>query len=229
MSDNSSSSNAKIVIAVIGAVGLIIAAYLGYVATIKSTSLPIEATQTANALSGTTTEPNQQYVALETMGISAAPFSGQNYPELGDSTASLSTVRGNNDATQYWLDYEISSSGKPSQAGLEFKFQNLQSLVAYKYVDFTIDFVIPDTQAGFYIENENENGKGDAVTLSRNMDTENVIVTHLENEKYRFQIALERFTDTNMSNVSEFGIYVNNNLLVGKGKIMIEDILFEVR
>jgi hypothetical protein len=59
------------------------------------------------------------------------------------------------------------------------------------------------------------------------MDIEDVTITHLKDEKYRFKIPLGRFADTNMSNVSEFGIFVNNNLLVGKGKVMIENILFE--
>ncbi len=190
---------------------------------------PIEATQTATALSGTPTEPLQQYVALQTMEVDVVSYSGQTDATLGDSTAFLSIVRGDNDVIQYWLDYEISLSGDPGTAGLEFKFQNLQSLVAYKSINFTIDFVSPDIRVGFYIENEGENGRGDAVTLSRDMDIENVSVIHLENEKYRFRIPLERFTDTNMSNVREFGIYVNNDLLLGKGKIMIENILFEGR
>jgi|SRR3990172_215722 len=229
MTNNSGKPNSKIVIAIVGALGLIIAAFIGYAATIKSTLLPIEATQTAEVLHSASAGANQAHVAIETMGISASPYSGENFSYLGDSKATLSTVVGSEGITQYWLDYEIFASGKPGQAVLEFKFQNLQNLIAYKYIEFTVDFITPNTQVGFYFENANENGQGDAITLSNNLDIESVIVTHLENERYRFQIPLDRFTDTNMSNVSELGIYVHSDFIVGKGKIMIENISFEVQ
>jgi len=166
-------------------------------------------------------------VTIEAMGISASPYSGDNFSYLGDSKATLSTVVGSDGITQYWLDYEISADN-PGQAILEFKFQKLQNLVAYKYIKFTIDFVLPERQVGFYLENENESGQGDAIALSTDRNIENVLVSHLENERYTFQIPLDRFTDTNMSNVSELGIYVHSDFTTGKGKIMIENILFEV-
>jgi hypothetical protein len=173
-------------------------------------------------------EDKNSTLTIETMGISASPYSGQNFSYLGDSKATLSTVI-ESGVTQYWLDYEISPSGNPGQAVLEFRFQSLQNLVAYKYINLTIDFVAPNTQVGLYFENENEDGQGDAISLSKNTEIANVIVTHLENEKYRFQIPLATFTDTNMSNVSEFGIYLHSDFIVGKGKVMLENISFEVQ
>lgn len=165
---------------------------------------------------------------IEAVGISASPYSGATFPDLGDSQATMYTVIGNDGNTQYWLDYEISATGQPGMAVLEFKFNNVQNLVAYKYIKFTIDFVTPDTQAGFYFENQNEDGEGDDIILSKNTDIENVMMTHLENERYRFQIPLDRFTNTNMSSVSEFGIYLHSDFIVGKGEIMIENISFEM-
>jgi hypothetical protein len=47
MNNNSGGSGVKVIIAIIGAIAIIIAAYIGYKAAIKSASVPIEATQTA--------------------------------------------------------------------------------------------------------------------------------------------------------------------------------------
>ena len=173
-------------------------------------------------------EANTNPVKMETMGISASPYSGATFPDLGDSTATMYTVIGNDGNTQYWLDYKISASGQPGMAVLEFKFNTLQNLVAYKHIKFTIDFVTPDTPIVFYFENQNESGEGDDIFLSKKTDVENVITTHLENERYRFEIPLDSFKNTNMSSVSEFGIYLHSDFIVGEGEIMIEDIWFDV-
>ena len=52
----------KITIAIISTIGVIVAAYIGYSATIKSASLPIEATQTAEAIRTAVALTNQDSV-----------------------------------------------------------------------------------------------------------------------------------------------------------------------
>jgi hypothetical protein len=176
--------------------------------------------------SGNTIEKLSPLTSLESKGLTVSTYSKENDVNAGFSSVNLSANFSVEGTTQYWLDYDFPSPEKPSYAVLEFKFPRSQDLTMYKYVEFTIDFVAPDNQIGFYFENINESGKGDNKILSKNFHLENATITLVKGEEYSFRIPLDAFADTNMANVSEFGIYAHTYFSTGKGKVMIGNITF---
>jgi hypothetical protein len=79
MTDNDPSSSSKLRIAIISAIAVIAASYIGYMATIRSASLPIEATETAEAI--------RTSVAIATQTVSPAGSS----PEPTSTIVSIPT------------------------------------------------------------------------------------------------------------------------------------------
>lgn len=164
----------------------IIAAFLSYRAGVDAIRIPLMATQTAEAKSTpvavltvtqsvkVTPTVENKILSIEGVPFKVFAYSGDNDPNVGKGSGSLTVVRSGISSTEYYLDYFLPNEGD-AYAGLALRFLDSQDWTAYEFVEVTISF--EDEQASCDFGVRDIAGKIDYVRFGGSSPSSDIALT----------------------------------------------------
>jgi hypothetical protein len=212
----------------LGFLGTVLVAYLGYLGTRSQFELPIQATQTAAANSPflTTMDSSNASQATESIPISIEDFPGEIFNFSGNGGYSELHVihRANNDF-DYLFHYIMPESGE-GYAGIFFRFTPTVNFTEFMFLHVVVSFGDENAVCEIYLEDQDRKKSYVAMWNNKLVNASKDARMEIDGNKRVFTIPIaSNFLDgPNKQSIAGIGISINANVLSGSHSCTIQQI-----
>jgi hypothetical protein len=214
---NNSNNRAIIIVAIIGAIATITAAFLSYRAGVDQVMIPITTTQTAVA---------KQTPTIDSVSIQEMPFSAIPYTFGNDAATASSSlfIHNGESGMDYQLKYSVPQTGD-AYAGLYFSFDDSENLENFKFVEVTVSFEDDNTSFDMFMKDITKPWNVTTIRIGKTANYPNDVKVTQTDDDYKITIPLSMFTPLDLKAVKEVGFSVST-LSSGVGSFTVKKLEF---
>lgn len=212
----------------LGFLGTVLVAYLGYLGTRSQTELPIQATQTAAAhsLFPTPLDSSNASQITESILISIGDFPGEIFNFSGNGGyGELHVIHRTNDDFDYLFSY-IMPQTEDSYAGIFFRFTPTVNFTEFAFLQVTVSFGDENAVCEIYLEDQAGGKSYIALWNNKLVNASEDARMEIEgnNRVFTIPIANNFLNVPNKQSIAGIGISINTNVIRGSHSCTIQEI-----
>jgi hypothetical protein len=211
----------------LGFLGTVLVAYLGYLSTRSQIELPIRATQTAAANSAFSPLPGSSTAShIEAIPISIEDFPGEIFNFSGNGGYSeLHVIHGANDDFDYLFYYNMPETGD-AYAGIFFRFTPTVNFTEFAFLQLIVSFGDENAVCEIYLEDQVGGKSYIALWNNKLVNASEDARIEVEGNNRVFTIPLAgNFLDVpNKQSIAGIGISINTTVIRGSHSCTIQEI-----